>query len=1280
MGNRLEPAIHQRMVHGVCVMAIGLAGLGCGGGSKHTAPVTLQLEPFSALKGQVGEHFQSTLRASGGSAPYQFTMVAGSLPPGLILAKEGLISGIPTTAGNFTFSVSALDAQGHSDQSSGAVEIADRLRFEVLPALRLWMGQSYASALHASGGRGPYVYALTSGPLPEGIQLQSQGLLVGTPTRSGDYPFTLQVTDSAGYAASTSGTFAVLQGLAFALEPASLAVYQGETATFSVRMTGSTSGTSFVWEKNGVPIPGENTADLRLRGVSLLDDGTIITCTLVRGNEILRSRSAMLQVKAGAPPQITRFINRSTTRTIRYFEGDTLHFTAMTQGTPPISHQWFRGNQPIPGATQDTLVYPNLQSGDNHVPFYVRASNAFGFVMESLHPGYIYPRGTILFEMQPGDAAATLGGSARFMCEAVSDLPMTYQWSKEGKDIPGATQPFLELKNLQSSAAGIYACKVKSGDRTVESKGASLSFAPFALGTYLSVMRLPVGAQDFPVGFNVSRAILQPGETAILSFEGLPMGVRFGAGDKDVEVPQILGDLGLGTNWNVDANAQPGSYVIQARLRTRSHVHTLAVPLEVQAGFALEMIPNRRIPSSAPEIALPVRINRHPAFTPPVQVVLGWNPTLDPRITSTWDATKVTGPQTYLRFLPSAGSWPSGPVLFQAWISASAPWPYWPQGTAPWIGVGSLSLDLPQSLTLRPGTATTCIAAVGRALDEGTVTLSASSPQPGLLLDLPAEGRFVDREGLLRLQADDTATPGTYTLPITAEGSTSSASRNLTIRVPAAGAPADRWLHRVELGQTLVKQNLKLVAGKAAWVRATVMADRPGVASPKVRLTGTLGGQTLGPLILTGPAQLSFQEEAPTPSNAFTVKLPAPWVKPGLSLRLALDADPAHPDAFPENDVLEMAVQVGSSPVIPVTWLPIKLNGQVAPAADWDASVVDAWPVAAVQNKTHVPLVVEGSLSNAGDWERLLSQVEAIRLVEDPGRIYAGMIPLAQDTGSVGGMAFRHGKDLLSLADSVPLIHEFGHLFGLGHAPCGSVNAFTVDPFYPYPSGRSGTWGIHLHDGSLIAPGNTFDVMSYCWPQWPTEWSYERTQMFFETNGMGLPSAGPTGREEEQFLLSGVVEEGRISLNPIHRVLMPSSPPMPGPHTLQLETVHGPTQISFQASPMSHRGDVHGFAFTIPASVGAVKRPGTPSASERPAAPRIETEEGRIRLRWDARQSPSAMVVHVSPEGRTVLALHARSGDLELSLEGLHSGGHLEVSLSDGIRPERFTLGKPERR
>ena len=55
-----------------------------------------------------------------GTAPYTFNVQSGSLPPGLSMSPSGQLSGTPSTLGNYSFSLRALDSSGGLGPYAGA--------------------------------------------------------------------------------------------------------------------------------------------------------------------------------------------------------------------------------------------------------------------------------------------------------------------------------------------------------------------------------------------------------------------------------------------------------------------------------------------------------------------------------------------------------------------------------------------------------------------------------------------------------------------------------------------------------------------------------------------------------------------------------------------------------------------------------------------------------------------------------------------------------------------------------------------------------------------------------------------------------------------------------------------------------------------------------------------------------------------------------------------------------------------------------------------------------
>jgi hypothetical protein len=91
-----------------------------------TAPETITLSPATGNlpTGTVSVLYSQTITASGGTAPYTFTVSTGVLPAGLLLTTAGVISGTPTTSGSETFTIQAVDVFGSAGSTQYTLKIS----------------------------------------------------------------------------------------------------------------------------------------------------------------------------------------------------------------------------------------------------------------------------------------------------------------------------------------------------------------------------------------------------------------------------------------------------------------------------------------------------------------------------------------------------------------------------------------------------------------------------------------------------------------------------------------------------------------------------------------------------------------------------------------------------------------------------------------------------------------------------------------------------------------------------------------------------------------------------------------------------------------------------------------------------------------------------------------------------------------------------------------------------------------------------------------------------
>jgi hypothetical protein len=183
----------------------------CGNGPNATSltqpaslSVTLGILTPSLPNGVVGVAYNQSLTAAGGTTPYTWKITGGTLPAGLALSANGVISGGPTTAGTSTFTVQATDKSNPNqiDQKSLSIVItgANGALSITTPSLpNGTVGTAYNQPVTAHGGTPAYQWTWKPDPgssLPPGLNIDSNtGAIHGTPTSAGTFDFTVFVID-----------------------------------------------------------------------------------------------------------------------------------------------------------------------------------------------------------------------------------------------------------------------------------------------------------------------------------------------------------------------------------------------------------------------------------------------------------------------------------------------------------------------------------------------------------------------------------------------------------------------------------------------------------------------------------------------------------------------------------------------------------------------------------------------------------------------------------------------------------------------------------------------------------------------------------------------------------------------------------------------------------------------------------------------------------------------------------------------------------------------------
>lgn len=389
-----------------------------------------------------------------------------------------------------------------------------------------------------------------------------------------------------------------------------------------------------------------------------------------------------------------------------------------------------------------------------------------------------------------------------------------------------------------------------------------------------------------------------------------------------------------------------------------------------------------------------------------------------------------------------------------------------------------------------------------------------------------------------------------------------------------------------------------LVAGEAALLRVFITADPDvGASMPSVHAAFYNGGQTVHTEDIPArdtvlPARIA-EGMLMYSANA---DIPGPVVMPGLEM--VVEIDPAEPSDTGTQAVMRIP-ESGRQPLdvrmvppfnltlVPFLWME---SPHVSVLAETDGLTADDdlfWqtrnllPIAEFDMEVREPVwTTTDPVVNQS--REMLQETKAIRVMDGSDRYYMGILRAG------GGQAELPGTSSVSILDAEVIAHEIGHNLNLRHAPCGG--AFGPDPHYPFGDGSVGSWGYDFRDGNLVAP-DAPDLMSYCHPQWISEYGFTRAINYRETEPRRIAAA--TGFPSKGLLVwGGVNQDGEPELEPAFVVdAPPSMPALPGPFRLTGHSGDGSVLFGLDFG-MVELGDGAGnaFAFVIPVRPGWAER------------------------------------------------------------------------------------------
>lgn len=396
--------------------------------------------------------------------------------------------------------------------------------------------------------------------------------------------------------------------------------------------------------------------------------------------------------------------------------------------------------------------------------------------------------------------------------------------------------------------------------------------------------------------------------------------------------------------------------------------------------------------------------------------------------------------------------------------------------------------------------------------------------------------------------------------------------------------PTDEDLRITHLGLYQSVQNqsngVTLVARKPAMLRVHAQSIKlsGNASSAVVTVQAFRDGASLGTLTI-GPQTVSRAPSADDLASTFNADLPLGWLEGSLALKVTIDKDGAVAETDETNNLHTTTFNFRDVPALDLTIVPVTYVDTVTgktfsesghdPISGW---LMSAYPLSEINVDIRTPFRFTGDLRQGAEWSRLLSELTTVWAVEagpDSSRIYFGLVPnSAPDGGSwfgggVSGLGWLGQRVSIGLSmgggTGKAAGHEIGHNLGRQHAPCG--NPTNVDPHFPYPNASIGVIGVDTEYETLLDPEETHDVMSYCGPEWVSDYTYEA---LFRDQSLRGTRVG-LNKGEGWLVQANIVGDEVIAL-PLQRINRPFMPVKASKYQVQVLDGRGRVIGSYPAT------------------------------------------------------------------------------------------------------------------
>lgn len=540
-----------------------------------TPPATLTILSAALPDGVTGNTYSGPVSVFGGFGALTVSLSSGSLPAGLsINPTTAVISGTPTTPGNYAFTVQVTDSSTPPAVATQAytLHVAAPLVITAPSGTDGVVNVPYSLGVIATGGSGNDTWTVASGALPAGLSLSATGLIGGTPTQvslTGN-TVTLHVQDSGNPAqtATVTITIRIAPALTISTAPGALPnAIIGVPYAFTFQSSGGISPVVWTLESGQLP-PGLSLNSTGTLGGTPTATGSF-TFTVQAGDASSPSQTIMIHVAITSVPVLV--ITSAGGALPDAIVGKPYSVTLLAAGgTLPLTWALASGQLPAGLSLSTAGVLSGTPTLANPTPtvFTVQVQDG-GAPPQS--------KSLALTIRAPAPLAIVPGGGA--LPQALANVAYSTQLSTTGGIGPvtwsvtsGSLPPGMTLSSLgtvsgTSSAVGNYAFTIQAADSGSPQQQATASYTATIASSFTVSFAVQPGNTQSPTQITPSVKVAvadnfgNPVRGAVVQ---LTIAVNPGGGTLTGQATQTTGQGGVAVFGSLGITVKGNGYQLKA--------------------------------------------------------------------------------------------------------------------------------------------------------------------------------------------------------------------------------------------------------------------------------------------------------------------------------------------------------------------------------------------------------------------------------------------------------------------------------------------------------------------------------------------------------------------------------------------------------------------------------------------------------------------------------------------------------------------------------------------